>query len=76
MSAGTKILGVDIGSQGALALLTIEGDLIEIEDMPTLRDGPKNRPAVNAPLFAELVFRWQATAAYIELSALAQARAP
>ena len=41
------ILGVDIGTQGALALLTPEGGLVGVEDMPVLRDGPKaGRPSM------------------------------
>jgi crossover junction endodeoxyribonuclease RuvC len=60
------ILGIDIGTHGALALLTPDGQLVEIADMPVLRDGPKGRPAVNAPLLAELVYRWHATQAFIE----------
>lgn len=60
-----KIIGVDIGAQGALALLE-DGDLLEVADMPVLRDGPKSRPAVNAPLLAEIVWRWRAQAAFVE----------
>jgi crossover junction endodeoxyribonuclease RuvC len=60
------ILGIDIGAQGALALLSPEGSLLEIADMPILRDGPKNRANVNAPLLAEIVYRWQATQAFVE----------
>jgi hypothetical protein len=62
-----KIIGIDIGSKGALALLSPTGDLLEIEDMPILRDGPANRPNVNAPLLASIVYRWQATTAFVEL---------
>ena len=61
-----KIIGIDIGSKGALALLSPTGDLLEIEDMPILRDGPANRPNVNAPLLASIVYRWQATTAFVE----------
>lgn len=46
------VLGVDIGRTGGLALLTADGDLINAVDMPTLDDGPKGRPAVNAALLA------------------------
>jgi crossover junction endodeoxyribonuclease RuvC len=62
----TNIIGIDIGSKGALALLSPVGELLEIEDMPILRDGPGNRPNVNAPLLAEIVYRWQATQAFVE----------
>jgi len=65
----TNIIGIDIGSKGALALLSPEGELIAVEDMPILRDGPANRPNVNAPLLAEIVYRWQATQAFVEFVA-------
>ena len=55
----TTVIGIDIGAQGALALLTREGDLIDVVDMPILRDGPKNRPSVNGPLLAPIIRRWQ-----------------
>lgn len=35
--------------------------------MPVLADGPKGRPAVNAPLLADIVWRWHAGHAFIEL---------
>ena len=62
----TNIIGIDIGSKGALALLDAAGALIEVCDMPVLLDGPKNRANVNAPLLAEIVCRWQATRAFVE----------
>ena len=62
----TNIIGVDLGSKGALALLSPDGALLEIEDMPILRDGPANRPNVNAPLLAAIVYRWQASQAFVE----------
>lgn len=60
------ILSVDIGAQGALALLSEIGDVIAVEDMPMLRDGPANRPTVNAPLLADIVKRWHPSRAFIE----------
>jgi crossover junction endodeoxyribonuclease RuvC len=51
------ILGIDIGVQGAVAVLDQSGALVEIHDMPTLQDGPADRRAVNAPLLAALVFK-------------------
>jgi hypothetical protein len=60
------IIGIDIGSKGALALLSPAGELLEIEDMPILRDGPANRPNVNAALLAEIVYRWHAAQAFVE----------
>ena len=62
----TNIVGVDLGSKGALALLSPDGALLAVEDMPILRDGPGKRPNVNAPLLAEIVYRWQATQAFVE----------
>ena len=61
-----NIIGVDLGSKGALALLSPAGELLAVADMPILRDGPANRPNVNAPLLAAIVYRWQATQAFVE----------
>ena len=60
------VLGVDIGSSGALALLTSEGVLVGIDDMPTLDDGPKGRPAVNPILLAARVRAWAPGEAFVE----------
>ena len=60
------ILGIDIGSCGAIALLDDNGELIDVADMPILRDGPAGRPAVNAPLLAQIIARWRASRAYVE----------
>ncbi len=60
-------LGVDIGNSGGLALLTATGDLVGVEPMPILNDGPKGRPTVNGPLLAALVHRWAPSAAFVEL---------
>ena len=61
-----SVLGVDIGATGAIALLSDQGELIDVFDMPTLHDGPKNRRTVNAPLLAEIVYKSHATRAYVE----------
>jgi hypothetical protein len=61
-----RILGIDIGRSGALALLTEAGDLVNVVDMPTLDDGPKGRPAVNAVLLAQMVKSWSPARAYVE----------
>ena len=60
------ILGIDVGATGALALLDDNGALVDVYDMPTLHDGPKNRRTVNAPLLAEIVYKSHATRAYVE----------
>jgi crossover junction endodeoxyribonuclease RuvC len=61
------ILGIDIGVQGAIAILDQDGALVEIHDMPVLQDGPAGRRAVNAPLLASIIFKSHATAAFVEL---------
>ena len=60
------VLGVDIGNTGAIALIDGSGGLVEVHDMPTLDDGPKGRPALNAPLLAALVAKAGASQAYVE----------
>ena len=60
------IIGIDIGFKGAIALVDEGGDLIEVFDMPTLADGPKGRPALNAPLLAEILAKTRAARAYVE----------
>jgi crossover junction endodeoxyribonuclease RuvC len=63
----TPILGIDIGTHGAVVILdAVTGQAVEIIDMPCLNDGPKGRPAVNGPLLAEFVFRSHATQAFVE----------
>jgi hypothetical protein len=62
----SNIIGIDIGATGALALLSPAGELLEVEDMPILRNGPAGRPNVNAPLLSAIVSRWGAATAYVE----------
>jgi hypothetical protein len=50
-------LGIDIGVQGAIATIDVDGSLIEISDMPVLADGPSGRRSVNGPLLCEIIFR-------------------
>jgi hypothetical protein len=50
-----SVIGIDPGIAGALAFVSRDGDLIDVADMPTLRDGSGGRAAVNAPLLAELL---------------------
>ncbi|MGD9540815.1 hypothetical protein [Methylocystis sp.] len=61
------ILGIDPGLDGAIAVLTDSGELVEIRDMPTLLDGAKGRRAVNPALFASIIYSTQASRAYCEL---------
>ena len=53
-----NVIGIDPGNEGALALLSlVEGELLELEDMPVVDDGVKGRRTVNAPLLAALIRR-------------------
>jgi crossover junction endodeoxyribonuclease RuvC len=61
-----RILGIDLGHSGALALL-VDGELVDVADTPTLPDGPRSRPAVCCPLLANIVREWRPDRAYIEL---------
>jgi hypothetical protein len=60
------ILGIDIGVQGAVAVIYQSGGLVAVHDMPTLQDGPAGRRSVNAPLLASNIFKSHATAAFVE----------
>jgi crossover junction endodeoxyribonuclease RuvC len=59
------VLGIDVGREGAVAILE-GGELVNVLDMPTLNNGPKNRPAINGPLLAQLIAESHATEAFIE----------
>jgi hypothetical protein len=61
----TLHLGVDIGVQGAIAIVDQSGALVETHDMPVLQD-VAGRRAVNAPLLASIIFKSHATAAFVE----------
>ena len=60
------VLGVDIGIRGAVALISRSGELVALEDMPCLNDGPAGRRNVNAALLAEIVFKAHAALAFVE----------
>ena len=62
-----SILGIDIGSKGAIALLTPNGELLDAVEMPCLNDGPAGRRNVNGPLLAEIIAKAHASSAYVEL---------
>lgn len=61
------VLGIDPGLDGAVAILTTDGALLEIHDMPTLEDGAKGRRALNPALLAGIIYRSHATLAFCEL---------
>ena len=66
MKSDTRILSIDIGAVGAVAVLTGDGDLVAVHDMPVLLDGPSGRRAVNGPLLAEIVANSHASRAFVE----------
>jgi crossover junction endodeoxyribonuclease RuvC len=59
-------LGIDIGLQGGVARLDDSGELIGVDDMPVLNDGPAGRRAINAPLLAALIYKSHAAEAFVE----------
>jgi crossover junction endodeoxyribonuclease RuvC len=61
-----NVIGIDPGIAGALALVSRDGDLIDVADMPTLGEGSGGRAAVNAPLVADLLARWHAREVFCE----------
>jgi crossover junction endodeoxyribonuclease RuvC len=62
----TMFLGVDIGVRGAIAIITGGGELVAVDDMPVLADGPAGRRNVNAPLLAEMIASSHAMRAFVE----------
>jgi crossover junction endodeoxyribonuclease RuvC len=62
-----KTLGIDIGLDGAIALIE-NGDLLEVHDMPTvtLERNNKNKRMVNAAELARLIRQAAPGCAYLE----------
>jgi hypothetical protein len=60
------VLGVDIGNTGAVGLINESGELLDVFDMPCLKDGPKGRPALNAALLADIIAKAGTSLAYVE----------
>lgn len=61
-----SVLAIDIGRHGACALFDAAGVLVDVEDLPTLNDGPAGRPTINAALLAGIIRRWKPTQAVVE----------
>jgi len=61
------VLGIDPGLGGAMALLTSEGMLVDVADMPVLADGAAGRRTLNGALLAAQVRAWKPTRAFCEL---------
>ena len=66
MTEFARILAVDIGLTGAVAILDAEKRLLDVVDMPILADGPASRRTINAPLLAEIVAKSHASKAFVE----------
>ena len=60
------VLAVDIGAQGAAALLDEAGNLLDVVDLPTLDSGPACRPEISPHLFAAIVRQWAPSRAWVE----------
>jgi crossover junction endodeoxyribonuclease RuvC len=62
------ILGIDIGMQGAIAVFNpgAVAELIDVHDMPVLKDGPAGRRTINAPLLAKIIYDSHADQAFVE----------
>ncbi len=65
MTALRIILAIDLGVTGAGVILH-DSVPVDFFDMPCLNDGPAGRRSINAPLLAELVFKSQASGAFVE----------
>ena len=63
----TIVLGVAFaaGDAAAIAVLTSDGGLLAIHDMPMLWDAPVGRRGVNAPLLSKIVAEAHAKKAYV-----------
>jgi crossover junction endodeoxyribonuclease RuvC len=59
------VLGIDPGASGAIAVLTQDGELTEVVDMPSTPES-KCRSATNAPLLAGILASTHARVAFCE----------
>jgi crossover junction endodeoxyribonuclease RuvC len=66
MGSVMTVLGIDIGCQGAIAQLDTSGALLDINDMPALKEGTAKRRVINAPLLASIIFKSHAEHAFVE----------
>ena len=62
------ILGIDPGASGALAWLSLTGELLAVEDMPAaaVTIGGKDRMRVSSAMLAALIRETMPTAAFVE----------
>ncbi len=68
----SRVIGIDPGISGAIAVLTDAGDLVTVHDMPILADGAKSktkgkrRNSVSAPLLRDIIAQIGPTQAFLE----------
>lgn len=60
-----RVIGIDPGAHGAIAVLDKGGELLEVHDMPALPES-NGRTATNAPLLAGILARSHARIAFCE----------
>jgi crossover junction endodeoxyribonuclease RuvC len=62
----SKAVSLDPGNHGAGAVF-LDGELIDVFDIPTLADGVRGRATINGPLLASIIYKTQAERAFCEL---------
>jgi crossover junction endodeoxyribonuclease RuvC len=60
-----RLIGIDPGAKGAVALFVADGRFEQVQDMPTVKS--KGRPRVDAAAFAAMVRRLAPDSAVVEL---------
>ncbi len=60
----SKILGIDLGLEGAYAVLSADGALLFVDDLPTIGSGTQRR--IDAPNFAAILREQDIAAAVVE----------
>ena len=61
-----RVLGVDPGLTGALAVIETSLDLLSVRDMPVAKSGTGTRREVVPVLLAELIRAWRPDVAWVE----------
>ena len=61
-----RFVGIDPGVSGAIAFMDGGDRLLEVDDMPTLEDGPKGRRTINAPIFASIIKDYKPEVVFLE----------
>jgi crossover junction endodeoxyribonuclease RuvC len=66
LASTALFLGIDLGVSGCAAVVTASGELVFVNDVPTLNDGPKGRRTINATLWAQQLAETHAIEAFVE----------